>query len=80
MITSSFEAAGEVIKGAGWLDRSIQIVTLDADPEEDPVSDAASPASREDRRKRLLELVHQPTLSRGEQMFILQAMNDGIEI
>ncbi len=84
VITSSFEAAGEVIKGAGWIDRPIQIVTLDADPEEDaeedPVSDAASPASREDRRKRLLELVHQPTLSRGEQMFILQAMNDGIEI
>lgn len=80
VITSSFEAAGEVIKGAGWLDRPIQIVTLDADPEEELESDGVSPASREDRRKRLLELVHQPTLSRGEQMFVLQAMNDGIEI
>jgi hypothetical protein len=39
-----------------------------------------SPASREERRKRLLELVHKPMLSRVEQMFILQAMNDGIEI
>ena len=81
VITSSYEAAGDVIKGAGWLDRPIQIVTLDADPEEETAeSDEARPASREERRKRLLELVHQPTLSRGEQMFVLQAMNDGIEI
>ncbi len=80
VITSSFEAAGDVIKGAGWLDRPIRIVTLDADPDEDVESDQASPASREERRKRLLELVHQPMLSRGEQMFILQAMSDGIEI
>lgn len=81
VITSSYEAAGDVIKGAGWLDRPIQIVTLDADPEEEAVeSDEARPASREERRKRLQELVHQPTLSRGEQMFVLQAMNDGIEI
>jgi hypothetical protein len=80
VIASSFEAAGDVIKGAGWLDRRIQIVTLEADPEEHAESESVSPASREDRRKRLLELVHQPMLSRGEQMFILQAMSDGIEI
>jgi hypothetical protein len=81
VVTSSFEQAGEVIKGAGWLDRPIRIVTLQADPEEEGAeSDAGSPASREARRKRLLELVNQPTLSRGEQMFVLQAMNDGIEI
>jgi len=80
VVTSSFEAAGEVIKGAGWLDRPIRIVTLEADPAEDSEADAGSPASTEARRKRLLELVNQPTLSRGEQMFVLQAMNDGIEI
>ena len=80
VITSNYEAVGEVIKGAGWLDRPIQIVTLEADPAEDADQDSVSPASREERRKRLLELVHKPMLSRGEQMFILQAMNDGIEI
>jgi hypothetical protein len=80
VITSSYEAAGEVIKGAGWLDRPIQIVTLEADPAEIDESESVSPASRQERRKRLLELVHQPMLSRVEQMFILQAMNDGIEI
>ena len=81
VVTSSFEQAGEGIKGAGWLDRPIRIVTLQADPEEEGAeSEAGSPASREARRKRLLELVNQPTLSRGEQIFVLQAMNDGIEI
>jgi hypothetical protein len=80
VITTSFEQAGEVIKGAGWLDRPIRIVTLQADPDEDDEPEAGSPASREARRTRLLELVNQPTLSRGDQMFVLQAMNDGIEI
>lgn len=80
VITSSFETAGEVIAGAGWLDRPIRIVTLESDPEEDIESESVSPAAREDRRKRLLELVHQPMLTRVEQMFILQAMSDGIEI
>lgn len=80
IITSSFETAGEVIKAAGWVDRPIRIVTLQADPEENSESDAGSPASREARRKRLVELLHQPTLSRVEQRFVLQAMHDGIEI
>lgn len=80
VITSSLEAAGEVIKGAGWLDRPIRIVTLQADPEQGSGLDTGTPASREARRKRLLELVHQPKLSRVEQIFVLQAMSDGIEI
>jgi hypothetical protein len=80
VIASGFDSAGEVIKGAGWIGRPIQIVTLDADPDEKAEGDAGDPASRESRRARLLELVHKPTLSRGEQMFVLSAMNDGIEI
>jgi hypothetical protein len=82
VVTSSFEDAGEVIKRAGWLDRPIKIVTLEADAEEggDGSSEPGSPASREARMARLRELVNQPTLTRGEQMFVLQAMNDGIEI
>ncbi len=82
VITTSFEAAGKVIQGAGWIDRPIQIVTLTVDPDEksDVEAGAGDPASREAHRKRLRELVHKPTLSRGEQMFVLSAMNDGIEI
>ncbi|MBC8187768.1 MAG: hypothetical protein H8E78_06135 [Proteobacteria bacterium] len=82
VIATSFEEAGKVIQGAGWINRPIQIVTLAADPDEksDAEGGAGDPASREPRRKRLLELVHKPTLTRGEQMFVLSAMNDGIEI
>jgi len=82
VITASLESAGEIIKGAGWLDRPIKIVTLESDPETELDTDAeqASPASRETRLARLRGLVNQPTLSRVEQMFVLQAMNDGIEI
>ena len=80
VITTSFEAAGEIIKGAGWIDRPIQIVTLDALADEDAEPEAGDQPSREARRARLLELVHKPTLSRVEQMFVLAAMNDGIEL
>jgi len=80
VITTSFEQAGEVIMGAGWIDRPIQIVTLDADPDEDAEAEVGTQASPEARQKRLLDLVNKPTLTRGEQMFVLSAMNDGIEI
>ncbi len=82
VITSSYEDAGQVIKGAGWVDRPIQIVTLEANAEEDDDGEGGSdhPMSDEARRERLLSLVNQPTLSRGEQMFVLSAMNDGIEL
>lgn len=80
VITSSLDSAGEVIKGAGWIDRPIQIVTLAANPDEEREGGTADPASREARRERLLGLVSKPTLSRGEQVFVLAAMNGGIEI
>ncbi len=37
-------------------------------------------AQREPLTTRLRGLVSKPTLSRGEQMFVLAAMNDGLEI
>lgn len=80
VVTTSYDQAGEVIMGAGWIDRPIQIVTLDADLDEEDEAKAGGQASPEARRERLLELVNKPTLSRGEQMFVLSAMNDGIEI
>jgi hypothetical protein len=83
VITTSYEEAGEVIMGAGWTDRPIQIVTLDADPDAEADAEGgggSGQASPEARRKRLLELVHKPTLTRVEQVFVLSAMNDGIEI
>jgi len=76
--------AGVVINEAGWVDRPIQIVRLDhpesmaGDPGQDTTQ--AGAGSREARLIRLRSLVGQPTLSRSEQLFVLTAMNDGIEI
>lgn len=78
VLALNLDSAGDVIELAGWVDRPIQIVRLDdPQPEQDAASDGAS---REERLVRLRSLVSKPTLSRGEQMFIMSAMNDGLEI
>ena len=55
-------------------------MTLDAGLGDDAEQDPSDPASREARLERLRELVHKPMLNHVEQMFILQAMSEGIEI
>lgn len=83
VVTTSLDRAGDVIEEAGWVDRPIRVVTLEADMSDDADADEPdrnSPRSREERLARLRELVHKPTLTRGEQYFVLQAMNDGIEL
>jgi len=83
VIALNLDDAGDVIEQAGWVERPIQIVRL-----EDPNTDEATgedgepvdPADRAARQERLRSLVSKPTLTRGEQMFVLSAMNDGIEI
>ena len=78
VVALTLDDAGDVIEEAGWVDRPIQIVRLeDPDTEE---GDDLEPGSDEARLARLRTLVNKPTLSRGEQMFVLMAMNDGIEI
>ncbi len=73
--------AGSLIKTSGWTDQPIQIVSLGMDSgDESDAEGAQHPMTPEERLARLHELVKQPSLSRGEQMFVLQAMNDGIEI
>lgn len=73
--------AGDFIERGGWVDRPVQIVGLGmeaGDAEEG--GGAKPPMTPEERRARLYALVKKPSLTRGEQMFVLQAMNDGIEI
>ena len=74
--------AGDLITNAGWVSRPVQIVSLGmldgADAE--AARRVASGLNREERLARLRLLVHKPTLTRGEQLFVLPAMNDGIEI
>jgi hypothetical protein len=80
VVALSLDDAAEVVEKAGWVDRPIQIVRLD-DPRHEPGDGSPEDlASREARANRLRELVHKPMLSRGEQMFVLAAMNDGIEL
>jgi hypothetical protein len=74
--------AGGLISKAQWVDKPIQIVGLGMEEDDAEVSDGAPPigASPEERMEHLRSLVKKPTLTRGEQMFVLMAMNDGIEI
>lgn len=72
--------AGDFIERGGWVDQPVQIVGLGMESEDEGDGGAKPAMTPEERRARLYELVKKPTLSRGEQMFVLQAMNDGIEI
>lgn len=80
VVASSLERAGEIITGAGWVDREIQIVSLETDPPEQATAASGDPTSSEARRERLGALMNKPTLSRGEQVLVLQAMMDGVEL
>lgn len=73
-----FAAAGPLIKDSGWLDQPIQIVSLGVDEEEGAEEGGPHPLSDDERLARLRSLVKKKTLTRGEQMFVLAAMNDGI--
>lgn len=75
------EQAGDLIKIGGWVDRPIKIVGLGMHTEESAGNDSPVVAlNREERMVQLRKLVNKPSLTRGEQIFVLQAMNDGLEI
>jgi hypothetical protein len=78
VVALNLDDAGDVIEEAGWVDHPIQIVRLE-NPEAD-AEDGLAGGDRELRLARLRSLVNKPTLTRGEQMFVLMAMNDGIEL
>ena len=50
--------------------------------EDEDAAEMAGPPQLSDpaRHARLMSLVDKPTLTRSEQIFVLKAMNDGIEI
>lgn len=79
MVAVDAAAASWSINQLGWGDRTIEIFRVDrADVARPSSGDGATDVDPE-RMARLRELVRQPTLSSGEQLFVLQAMNDGIE-
>jgi hypothetical protein len=80
IVAAGQDAVGEPLMAAGWIDREIEIFTV-ARRDILPTKHGGDGANKDvdpERLARLNELVKKPTLSYGEQLFVLQAMNDGI--
>ncbi len=77
VVALDLDSAAEVIESAEWVDRPIRIVRLD--PREQR-GDTPEAGSDEARLAKLRSLVNKPMLTGAEQMFVLMAMNDGLEI
>lgn len=78
-------AAGDLIQSGGWVDRPVRIIGLGIGavlPDASGRSGVGPGAdlSPAERLARIRQLVSKPSLTRGEQVFVLQAMNDGLEI
>jgi hypothetical protein len=83
IVAAGQHAVGEPIKQAGWMDRDIEIFTVskrDILPTrgDGGLQDGNGEEVDPERLARLRELVNKPTLTYGEQLFVLQAMNDGV--
>ena len=75
------DSASAPIMQAGWLDREIELFHVE---KADPLARGrrATSAGEEvdpERMAKLRSLIHKPTLTAGEQLFVLQAMSDGLE-
>ena len=81
IVAAGQDAASLSIMESGWIDREIEIFTV-ARREILPAKGSDAVAANKDvdpeRLARLSEIMKQDTLSYGEQLFVLQAMNDGI--
>jgi len=83
IVAANPESVAAPYRAAGWMDREIAFLHVGrADWSGARAGSAGdgSDADRDDRLARLHELAKKPTLSAGEQMFVLQAMNDGMEL
>ena len=73
------EAVSAPFTEAGWIERDIEIFHVEKNDglKRSQPSELAGDVDPE-RLARLRDLVNKPMLSAGEQLFVLQAMNDGI--
>jgi len=81
IVAAGQDAVGEPIKQVGWMDREIEIFTVarrDVLPAKGGDRAVTGVEADPERLARLNELMNKPTLSYGEQVFVLQAMNDGL--
>jgi hypothetical protein len=79
MVATDASAVSEPLMAAGWGDRQIEIFTV---PKKDGLNRGrkgkGGAGSDDPRMGRLMELMNKPTLSQGEALFVMQAMNDGL--
>jgi len=81
IVAANADAVGAIYQQAGWMERKIELFDVQR---ADHLARARKQAggggeADEERLQKLRALVDKPTLSAGEQMFVLQAMNDGLE-
>lgn len=79
IVAASVAAVSLPMNAVGWRDRSIEIFHVErAERKTSPGREGTTDVDPE-RMAKLRALVKKPTLTYGEQVFVLQAMNDGIE-
>ncbi len=72
-------AVSDSLERAGWTDRKIEIFTVSKSGDSQRRGGSgAERGERDPRMERLMELMNKPRLSRGEALFVLSAMNDGL--
>lgn len=80
IVATDAAAASAPVNQAGWRDRRLEIFHVErADPFARRPDDEKVAEVDPERLARLRALVQKPTLTYGEQIFVLQAMRDGIE-
>ncbi len=78
MMATNAAAVSAPLMAAGWDDREIELFTL---PRNDGLNRKGSRKGKgadDPRFGRLMELMNKPTLSYGEALFVMNAMNDGV--
>ncbi len=80
IVAVNAEAVAAPYTEAGWIERDIEIFHVEKnDGLKRNKSSEGAPDVDPERLARLRSLVSKPMLTAGEQLFVLQAMNDGIE-
>lgn len=81
IVAANADAVGAIYQRIGWMDRRIEMfdVRRAEHLKRTRGQGGSGGDADEERLAKLRALVEKPTLTAGEQMFVLQAMADGIE-
>jgi len=75
VVATDPSAVAAPLLAAGWGDRPVELLAV---PRRRESADADAAEVDDERMARLMELVKKPSLSYGEAMVVMQAMNDGL--